>query len=39
MPFAVPPLARKPGATRAINFEQNSRIMRSIANGVITRFI
>jgi len=37
--FAVPPLARKPGATRAIDFEQNSRIVRSIANGGITRFI
>jgi dihydrodipicolinate synthase/N-acetylneuraminate lyase len=35
--FAVPPLARK--ATRAIDFEQNSRIVRSIANGGVTRFI
>ena len=32
-------LQRKPGATRAIDFEQNSRIVRSIANGGITRFI
>jgi dihydrodipicolinate synthase/N-acetylneuraminate lyase len=35
--FAVPPLARK--ATRAIDFDQNSRIVRSIANGGVTRFI
>jgi dihydrodipicolinate synthase/N-acetylneuraminate lyase len=35
--FAVPPLARK--ATRAIDLEQNSRIVRSIANGGVTRFI
>jgi dihydrodipicolinate synthase/N-acetylneuraminate lyase len=35
--FAVPPLARK--ATRAIDFEQNSRIVHSIANGGVTRFI
>jgi dihydrodipicolinate synthase/N-acetylneuraminate lyase len=35
--FAVPPLARR--ATRAIDLEQNSRIVRSIANGGITRFI
>ena len=31
--FAVPPLARKLDATRAIDFEQNSRIVRSIAKG------
>src|ERR1700733_7586439 len=37
--FAVPPLARKAGATRAMDFEQNSRVVRSIANGGITRFI
>jgi hypothetical protein len=37
--FAVPPLAREPGATRAVDFEQNSEIVRSIANGGITRFI
>jgi hypothetical protein len=37
--FAVPPLARKLDATRAIDFEQNSRIVSSIANGGITRFI
>jgi dihydrodipicolinate synthase/N-acetylneuraminate lyase len=35
--FAVPPLARK--ATRALDLEQNSRIVRSIANGGVTRFI
>jgi dihydrodipicolinate synthase/N-acetylneuraminate lyase len=37
--FAVPPLARKPGTTRAIDFEQNSRIVRSIAKGGVTRLI
>ena len=37
--FAVPPLARKLDPTRAIDFEQNSRIVRSIAKGGITRFI
>ena len=35
--FAVPPVARK--TTRAIDFDQNSRIVRSIANGGVTRFI
>jgi dihydrodipicolinate synthase/N-acetylneuraminate lyase len=37
--FAVPPLARVPGKTRAIDFEQNSRIVRYIAHGGISRFI
>jgi dihydrodipicolinate synthase/N-acetylneuraminate lyase len=37
--FAVPPLARKAGGTRAIDFEQNSRIVRYIANGGVSRFI
>jgi dihydrodipicolinate synthase/N-acetylneuraminate lyase len=37
--FAVPPLARKTGTARAIDFEQNSRIVRSIANGGVTRLI
>jgi dihydrodipicolinate synthase/N-acetylneuraminate lyase len=37
--FAVPPLARTVGKTRAIDFEQNSEIVRYIANGGITRFI
>jgi dihydrodipicolinate synthase/N-acetylneuraminate lyase len=37
--FAVPPLARVPGKDRAIDFEQNSRIVRSIAEGGISRFI
>jgi dihydrodipicolinate synthase/N-acetylneuraminate lyase len=37
--FAVPPLARKVGAGRAIDFEQNSEIVRYIADGGITRFI
>ena len=37
--FAVPPLARKPGTARAIDFEQNSQIVRSIANGGVTGLI
>jgi dihydrodipicolinate synthase/N-acetylneuraminate lyase len=37
--FAVPPLARKPGRARAIDFEQNSLIVRYIAKGGISRFI
>jgi 4-hydroxy-tetrahydrodipicolinate synthase len=37
--FSVPPLARAPGKARAIDFEQNSRIVRYIANGGISRFI
>jgi dihydrodipicolinate synthase/N-acetylneuraminate lyase len=37
--FAIPPLARKAGTARAIDFEENSRIVRSIAKGGITRFI
>jgi dihydrodipicolinate synthase/N-acetylneuraminate lyase len=37
--FAVPPLARIPGKLRAIDFEQNSRIVRHIAQGGISRFI
>jgi dihydrodipicolinate synthase/N-acetylneuraminate lyase len=37
--FAVPPLARAPGKARAIDFEQNSRIVRYIAQGGISRFI
>jgi dihydrodipicolinate synthase/N-acetylneuraminate lyase len=37
--FAVPPLARKVRAGRAIDFEQNSEIVHYIANGGITRFI
>jgi dihydrodipicolinate synthase/N-acetylneuraminate lyase len=37
--FAVPPLARGVGTTRAMDFEQNSCIVHSIANGGITRFI
>lgn len=37
--FAVPPLARTPGKARAIDFEQNSRIVGSMAKGGITRFI
>jgi dihydrodipicolinate synthase/N-acetylneuraminate lyase len=37
--FAVPPLARGSGSARAIDFEQNSRIVRYIADGGISRFI
>lgn len=37
--FAVPPLARVPGKARAIDFEQNLRIVRYIAQGGISRFI
>jgi dihydrodipicolinate synthase/N-acetylneuraminate lyase len=37
--FAVPPLARTLGKTRALDFEQNSEIVRYIANGGIKRFI
>jgi dihydrodipicolinate synthase/N-acetylneuraminate lyase len=37
--FAVPPLARSAGNGRAIDFEQNSRIVRYIAQGGISRFI
>src|ERR1035438_1174715 len=37
--FAVPPLARAPGKTRTIDFEQNSRIVRHIAKGGVSRFI
>ena len=37
--FAVPPLARAAGKERAIDFEQNSRIVRYIANGGVSRFI
>ena len=37
--FAVPPLARTTGKTRTIDFEQNSRIVRYIAQGGISRLI
>ncbi len=37
--FAVPPLARSHDKTRNIDFEQNSRIVRYIAQGGISRFI
>jgi len=37
--FAVPPLARAPGKARAIDFEENTRIVRYIAKGGISRFI
>jgi dihydrodipicolinate synthase/N-acetylneuraminate lyase len=37
--FAVPPLARRIGKGRVIDFEQNSRIVRHIAQGGISRFI
>jgi dihydrodipicolinate synthase/N-acetylneuraminate lyase len=37
--FAVPPLARSAGNGRAIDFHQNARIVRYIAQGGISRFI
>jgi dihydrodipicolinate synthase/N-acetylneuraminate lyase len=37
--FAVPPLARSAGNGRAIDFEQNTRIVRYIAQGGVSRFI
>jgi dihydrodipicolinate synthase/N-acetylneuraminate lyase len=37
--FAVPPLARKSGAGRSIDFMENERLIRHIAGGGITRFL
>ncbi|MEK7830135.1 MAG: dihydrodipicolinate synthase family protein [Acidobacteriota bacterium] len=37
--FSVPPLARKDGARRAIDFDQNDLIVKHIASGGITRFL
>jgi dihydrodipicolinate synthase/N-acetylneuraminate lyase len=37
--FPVPPLARKNDARRSIDFDQNNRIVRHIANGGLTRFL
>ncbi|MCI0392421.1 MAG: dihydrodipicolinate synthase family protein [Acidobacteria bacterium] len=37
--FPVPPLARKNDARRTIDFEQNDRIVRHIADGGLTRFL
>ncbi len=37
--FPVPPLARKNDARRSIDFDQNNRIVRHIANGGMTRFL
>jgi dihydrodipicolinate synthase/N-acetylneuraminate lyase len=37
--FAVPPLARAPGKTRSIDFEENARIVRYIAKGGVSRLI
>jgi dihydrodipicolinate synthase/N-acetylneuraminate lyase len=37
--FPVPPLARKRDRRRAIDFSQNERIVRHIANGGMTRFL
>jgi dihydrodipicolinate synthase/N-acetylneuraminate lyase len=37
--FAVPPLARKPDAHRALDFEQNDFLVRHIFEGGITRMI
>lgn len=37
--FTVPPLARSPRKDRAIDFEQNSRIVRYVAEGGVSCFI
>jgi dihydrodipicolinate synthase/N-acetylneuraminate lyase len=37
--FPVPPLARRNDARRSIDFEQNIRIVRHIADGGLTRFL
>jgi dihydrodipicolinate synthase/N-acetylneuraminate lyase len=37
--FPVPPLARRNDARRSIDFEQNNRIVRHIADGGLTRFL
>lgn len=37
--FAVPPLARKSNANRALDFEQNNLIVRHIIDGGITRLL
>jgi len=37
--FAVPPLARRSGATRALDFDQNDLIVRHLNRGGITRLI
>jgi dihydrodipicolinate synthase/N-acetylneuraminate lyase len=37
--FAVPPLARSADTARIIDFEQNDRLLRHIAEGGISRFI
>ncbi len=37
--FSVPPLARKNDARRSLDFEQNDRIVKHIADGGITRFL
>lgn len=37
--FAVPPLARANNPERPLDFEQNNRVVRHIADGGVTRFI
>jgi dihydrodipicolinate synthase/N-acetylneuraminate lyase len=37
--FAVPPLARKPGAGRPIDFDENDRLVRHMRAGGLTRFL
>lgn len=37
--FAVPPLARRPDGRRAIDLEQNGRVLRHMAAGGIRRFL
>lgn len=37
--FPVPPLARRPGPGRPIDFDENQRLVRHIAKGGLTRFL
>ena len=37
--FAVPPLARKTDARRTIDFAENDRLVRHMADGGVTRFL
>jgi dihydrodipicolinate synthase/N-acetylneuraminate lyase len=37
--FAVPPLCREPGAARALDFAENERLVRHMAQGGLTRFL
>jgi dihydrodipicolinate synthase/N-acetylneuraminate lyase len=37
--FAVPPLARKPGAARALDLEQNTALVKHMSGGGLSRFL